>query len=148
MFLRNYILAHLIFCSYFATSQNPVHWNIEYDCDNHNIIFNAQIEEDWHLYALYVPFPNEGPLPTEIYIKPNKKYKLKDSIFQSNAIMAYDKNFGVDLAFYEKSAKFTQPILPLKNKFQISGNIKYMTCNDNMCIPFDYPFELKTKCPD
>ena len=148
MSIRNYVLTFLTFCSCGAQSQSPVFWDIEFNCDNQSIIFNAQIEEDWHLYAVYVPSPNEGPLPTEFHFKTNKKFKLKDSIFQKKPIMSYDKNFGVDLAYYEKSARFTQPIVTLNSKLKISGNIKYMTCNDNTCIPFDYPFEVKTKCPN
>ena len=148
MAIKNYTLTFLIFCTYYAQSQNPVYWDIKFDCDNQSIVFNAKIEENWHLYAVYVPFPDEGPLPTIFNFKTNKKYTLKDSLFQNKPILAYDKNFGVDLAFYQKSAKFSQSIITKKNKLKISGNIKYMTCNESMCIPFDYPFEIKTSCPN
>ena len=59
-----------------------------------------------------------------------------------------DKNFGVDLAFYENKSNFSQKIESIKKKLTISGNISYMTCNESMCIPYDLPFEIKVNPQD
>lgn len=148
MLLKKSILFLFLTFSIQVHSQNPVNWEINYDYSNQIINFSAIIEKGWHLYAVYVPFPNDGPLPTIFSFEENKKYIIIDSIVQKTPIIKYDRNFGVDLAYYENYAYFKQKINPLKNKFKISGIIKYMTCNENKCIPFDLPFELKINPPN
>ena len=34
--------------------------------------FKAKIEKGWHLYAIYVPYPEDGPLPTTIHYHKKK----------------------------------------------------------------------------
>jgi thiol:disulfide interchange protein DsbD len=143
MLIKNYILFILISFSFCAHTQNPVYWKINYDYSNQMISFSATIEKNWHLYATHVPFPNDGPLPTIFNFKESKRYILIDSIIQKKPEIKYDKNFGVDLAYYENSSFFKQKIEPLKNKLKISGLIEYMTCNESTCISFNFPFELK-----
>ena len=74
------------------------------------IHFKAKIEEGWHLYAIYVPSPEDGPLPTSIQFHKKKGVTLKDSLVQHSPIIKYDKNFGLDLAYYEDTTTFRQPI--------------------------------------
>ena len=148
MAIRKYILFLLIFYSFFIHGQNPVNWKVNYDASKEIINFSAEIETDWHLYAVYVPFPNDGPLPTVFSFEENDNYNLIDSIKQSKPKITYDKNFGVELAYYENNATFYQKINILNTNFTISGNINYMTCNENMCIPYDYPFEINLNPQD
>ena len=77
-----------------------------------------------------------------------KGVTLKDSLVQHSPIIKYDKNFGLDLAYYEDTTTFRQPITINKNKGYLNGSIDYMTCNDNMCIPYHYPFEIKINRPN
>jgi hypothetical protein len=122
-----------------------VKWLTTYNSKKNILNFSAKIDADWHLYATYVPEPNEGPLPTLFSFTESKRYNLIDSIIQRDPITQYDKNFGINLAYYENSAVFSQNIKPLKNKFKIEGNIKYMTCNDSRCIPGEHSFKVKVK---
>ena len=146
--IKHYLfnLLVLFYCN--AFSQNPVKWNIEFNCNNQSIIFNAEIEDKWHLYAVYVPHSKLGPLPTEFSFEPSKIYNLKDTIIQMEPIIRFDKDYGIELAYYEKKTTFTQFIVNEGKRVKIKGNIKYMSCNENMCIPFEYPFKINTKCQD
>ena len=45
-----------------------------------------------------------------------KGVTLKDSLVQHSPIIKYDKNFGLDLAYYEDTTTFRQPITLNKNK--------------------------------
>ena len=95
-------------CSaYFAfTFKKPIKWDVILETEV--LKFKAKIQQGWHLYAVYVPNPNEGPLPTSFSFKTNEKYILTDSIIQEKPIIKYDKNYGVELAYYEQEATFLQ----------------------------------------
>jgi len=130
------------------SAQGQVKWEITFNQDKSKLEFKAIIQHGWHLYATHVPYPNEGPLPTIFSFKDNKKYKLIDSILQQTPIIKYDKNFGIDLAYYEHETIFSQKIELINKNATAVGNINYMTCNDKTCIPFDFPFEIKLNLQD
>ena len=79
-------------------------------------------------------------------IRPENGVSFQGS--KEDKIIKYDKNFGLDLAYYEDTTTFRQPITINKNKGYLNGSIDYMTCNDNMCIPYHYPFEIKINRPN
>ena len=83
------------------------------------------------LYAIYVPQLDDGPLPTIIKYKTVKGVNLIDSLIQEKPIIYYDKNFGMNLAYYEDSTSFKQKLNSIKKR-KINGVIDYMTCNDKM----------------
>ena len=125
------------------SQQNPVTWKIEYHKDNSLIKYKTSIEYGWHLYAANLPSPDEGPLPTEFNYNDSDKFKLSGAVFESKSIEEFDENFGVDVRYFENSAEFSQKIeLTSSEPFPITGTIYYMVCNDQMCIPFEDPFEV------
>ena len=81
-------------------AQKTVKWSTSFDETKQQVNFNAKIEKGWHLYAIYVPLPDDGPLPTIIKYKTVKGVNLIDSIIQEKTIIFYDKNFGMNLAYY------------------------------------------------
>ena len=123
------------------SQENPVFWDIQL---NDTIIsFNASIEKDWHLYATYMPNPNDGPLPTLFEYTPSKNYLLNDSTIQENPITHFDDDFGVEVSYYEDNALFKQKIkITTENRFLINGKISYMCCNDVTCIPLEKEFKI------
>ena len=62
-----------LFIYLFSFSQTPVKWNIDILTDKNKIVFNAVIDSSWHLYALDVPHPDEGPLYPLLWSLKNKK---------------------------------------------------------------------------
>ena len=142
------IILYFILITVNAFTQDKVIWKISYNKLKSEVHFKAKIEKGWHLYAIYVPYPEDGPLPTTIHYHKKKGVILKDSLIQHSPIVVYDKNFGLDLAYYEDSTTFKQPITLNKNKGCLNGFINYMTCNDKMCIPYEYPFEIKINRPN
>ena len=123
------------------TQQNPVTWNIEFN--DFNIEFNAVIEKDWHLYAVYMPSPNDGPLPTIFEYDFSTDYSLDDSTIQKEPITHFDADFGVEVSYYEDQAFFKQQIdIIKKSSFTINGAISYMCCNNETCIPLEKEFSV------
>ena len=129
-------------------AQEQVKWGVTFNQGESKLEFKAIIQHGWHLYATYVPYPSEGPLPTLFSFKDNEKYQIIDSIIQQTPIIKYDKNFGIDLAYYEHEAIFFQKIKLIDKTTTAVGNINYMICNDKTCIPFDFPFEIKLNFQD
>ena len=76
-----------LFIYLFSFSQTPVKWNIKYSPDKNKIVFNAVIDSSWHLYALDVPHPDEGPLPTIVEFEKQKNYLLKGKFFKKNQLL-------------------------------------------------------------
>jgi thiol:disulfide interchange protein DsbD len=116
---------------------NPVTFTVHAVEDT--LIFDAQIEEGWHLYAANLPDPTGGPLPTEfVYNEPAPQ--LKGAIVESEGHVEMDESFGVKVKYFEDHAFFKQGLSAAPS--QISGTIYYMVCNDEMCIPLEYMFNV------
>jgi hypothetical protein len=131
-----------LFIYQISFSQHPVSWTINYSPKKNIVIFNATIDSNWHLYAVNVPFPNEGPLPTIIEFKKQKNYLLKGEVFQERPITKYDKGFGTKVAYYKNKTSFYQKIEPLGSSFKISGVVKYMACDDSQCLSLEKVFSM------
>ena len=140
--INNVLLLIVTFCFNAILSQdNPVSWAIV--SNDSMLIYNAQIGKDWHLYAAYMPNPNDGPLPTLFEYTSSENYLLKDSTIQENPITHFDDDFGVEVSYYEDNALFKQKIkITTENRFLINGKISYMCCNDVTCIPLENEFEI------
>jgi thiol:disulfide interchange protein DsbD len=137
-----------LFIYLFSFSQTPVKWNIKYSPDKNKIVFNAIIDSNWHLYALDVPHPDKGPLPTIVEFEKQKNYLLKGKVFQEKPIIRYDKGFGINVAYYENQTSFYQKIKPLENSFEITGVVKYMACDHSQCLALDKVFIVKVNHQD
>tara|TARA_B100000579_G_C22489249_1_gene691627 strand:- start:111 stop:551 length:441 start_codon:yes stop_codon:yes gene_type:complete len=131
-----------LFIYQLSFSQHPVNWTINYSSQKKIVIFNATIDSNWHLYAVNVPFPNEGPLPTIIEFEKQKNYLLKGKVFQERPITKYDKGFGTKVAYYKNKTSFYQKIKPLKSSFEISGVVKYMVCDNSQCLALEKEFNM------
>ena len=129
-----------------ASSQNnPVEWEYKVilSKDKYSLNFIADIKPEWHLYAAHLPYPDEGPYPTEFHYDDSEYFKLLGSVSESNPIKSFDAIFEIDVSFFERSAEFIQPIKIISlNEFNITGNISYMVCNEKMCIPYEVPFKI------
>ncbi len=121
----------LSFCSF---GQNEVVWDVQYDSETETILFNAQIQEGWHLYSQHI---NEGigPVATSFTIEPNKSvFKLIDSITEPTPITEYDPNFDGELSYFKDSVQFKQKI-KAKSAGEIKGFITFMVCDETKCLP-------------
>ena len=112
------------------------------------IIFDAIIDKGWHLYAVNVPVPNEGPLPTIFEFHTNSSYSIIGELKQEKPKIKFDKGFGVKIAYYENKTRFTQKIIAKLDSSEVSGEIKFMTCNEEKCLPFNYKFLVKINHQD
>jgi len=146
--MKSFFLLIYLFICLVSFSQAPVKWTINYYPDKNGVVFNALIESSWHLYAVNVPYPDEGPLPTIMEFEKQKNFLLKGKVFQEKPITKYDKGFGINVAYYENKTSFYQKIKPLANSFEISGVIKYMVCDESQCLALEKVFSMKVNLQD
>lgn len=114
----------------------PITWTIAGNAKNDTlfeVIFNAKIEKGWHLYA--TKLPQGGPVETQFHFD-----RLQDAVLQGEMLVSkgaeksFDENFQMQLRWYENEVTFTQ-LLKVQNGFVIAGNVEFMGCNDNTCLP-------------
>lgn len=117
----------------------PVKWQtkVEKISDTeYNLVFDAEIENHWHLYSQ--DLPDGGALPTEFLfdsIDTADNFKLIGKTLESPYITAYDKVFEMDLNYFEYQAQFTQKIeLINQNVTTINVEISFQACDDEKCI--------------
>jgi thiol:disulfide interchange protein DsbD len=115
----------------------PRPWGFFYD-----ITFSANIDAPWHMYSQFV---KKGPVPTSVKIKKNPLVQLKGSVKETGTLeKKFDKNFGTDIAYFSNKVQFVQSVtLKVASKTKLTGEIEYMVCNDERCLPpTKVPFEV------
>lgn len=128
-----------------AQKLNPVKWTFEAvkKADKqYDIVVTANIDAPWHIYSQFV---KKGPVPTTISFKKNALVQLKGKTKEIGKLeKQFDKNFGVEIATFSNKVQFIQTVsLRAASKTSLSGEIEYMACNDNRCLPSArVPFEV------
>lgn len=143
MTMKRYLLSIFFFLSGFlllAQIVEPVKWSFEKHVVTDTEIelrFKATMDHPWHIYAMNLP--EDGPVSTQFDFDKVQGAELVGKIYPSKksvAITKYDATFAMDLTWYEEEVVFIQRVKVLdKNKFFISGKLKYMCCDDQSCLP-------------
>jgi len=116
----------------------PVHWkfttNKLSDCE-YELVFNATVEEGWHLYSL-IPTTGDGaPNPTSIKFKKSKDYELVGKVTESKTKTDYDKDLELTTIYHEHKGTFTQKIkLLTSEKIKIKAKLSFQSCRLGQCI--------------
>lgn len=119
----------------------PVTWEIRLDNKNgateKEIIFTATCEKGWHLYDMNLP--EGGPVSTSFTFETLTGAKLIGEPTPSvKPTTVYDEQFAMDLRWYAGSVSFTQKFqVTDAKKFKMEGEVEFMACNDETCLPPD-----------
>lgn len=138
--MKNFFLSLVFLISISSYSQvtlNPVTWVFSFEAINDKegfIVLKAKIEDKWHIYSQKQN--GDGPIPTSFKFVKSKSFVLVDSTGEPIAEKFYSEVFGTDVISFSKEVIFKQKI-QRKNKksFEIKGELEYMACNDNSCLP-------------
>ena len=89
----------------------------------------------WHIYSQLTP--EGGPVPTSFKFNNNALVDLKGKVTEKGKLITYyDKNFKVDVKYFEGKADFIQVVTTKgKVKTNLSGEVESMICNDRVCLP-------------
>ena len=117
---------------------NPVKWSFKSEkisSKNYNLVFEATIDTDWHLYGLNIP--ENGPIATSIIFTDTTGFKITGKpVSVINPEIKFDPVFGFDLELYSNKAIFKQQIEKIsKEDLIVKGYVEFMSCDDQRCLP-------------
>jgi thiol:disulfide interchange protein DsbD len=101
------------------------------------IVLKATVDRGWHLYDQNLP--EGGPVSTSIRFETVKGGILvgKPTPIE-NPMKVFDKHFDMELRWFSDAVTFVQKIKVTDPKrFIIKGEVEFMACNDETCIPPD-----------
>lgn len=121
-----------------AQVQDPVKWNYsatKKTDKEYTVTIDATLPGAWHIYSISTP--PDGPVPTSISFKKNPLVTLDGTVKENGKLKTdHDAVFGVDVKYYADKVEFVQNVkLKSAVKTNVTGTIKYMVCNDKMCLP-------------
>jgi hypothetical protein len=97
------------------------------------ILLKATIDDTWHIYSLNVK--DGGPIRTSFKFTKSVDYTPVGKPTEPAPIVKYDKNFGMNLTYFENSVVFQQKVKLKGKKATVKGSLEFMTCNDQKCLP-------------
>ena len=123
-----------------AQIHQPVKWKIKLEDSKtaeKEIVFAATIDKGWHLYDMNLP--EGGPVSTSFTFETLQGAELiGQPVSNIKPTVVYDEQFAMDLRWFPGAVTFTQKVKILNpKKFKIEGEVEFMVCNDETCLPPD-----------
>ena len=129
-----------------AQMAEPVNWSFtatKISLTEFQITLTASIDEGWYVYSQEMV--KKGPVPTKIDFDQNPNIILDGKpleIGQKKEV--FDANFNMTVIKLEGKTQFVQKVKIVGNTPSVRGNLEFMTCNGQMCMPpakvnFDVP---------
>ena len=118
---------------------DPVHWTFDkQDLGNgeYMLNFHATIDDGWYIYSQELA--DGGPLPTEFYFQPNGNISFlhpKPKEISDYRKEGFDNYFEMDVIKYGKEVSFQQKIKSTDPATEISGHVRFMSCDAERCLP-------------
>jgi thiol:disulfide interchange protein DsbD len=130
-------LAFFIAFSAFSQIIEPIKWTFDSQQNGKDVelIFEASIDENWHLYDTYLP--EGGPIATQIVFEDSTLFNFVGELQKDpQPVEKYDNIFQLNLRFFSDRATLTQKIrLKSDDPVEIKGYVLFMGCDDEMCLP-------------
>lgn len=137
------------FTNLFAQIDDPIQWDYKVEEISNNelkLVFTANIDDGWSLYAQEQVSEFEGPLPLHFSFDESENYELIGEVISFTDIeKKFDEVFNLNVYYYNKIAVFKQKIKTNTTEgFNITGFIDGMACFDDKCIlvPDDIIFSV------
>ena len=128
----------------------PVKWKIKLDdkggAPEKEIVFTATADKGWHLYDMNLP--EGGPVSTSFTFETlNGAELIGQPVPSVKPTTVYDEQFAMNLRWYPGTVSFTQKLkVTDPGKFKVEGEVEFMACNDETCLPPDQiPFSFDKK---
>ena len=138
-------LAALLACCNVAFAQmlEPVKWTQELKMVSETeaeLIFNATIEEGWHLYTTDVPA--DGPMPAALRIDVMEGVELDGELKSVGDVHTeYDAMFEMDVNYFSNAGQFVQRLkIANPESYRIEGLLEGQSCTEGACMPVESPF--------
>lgn len=128
----------LVSISLHAQLLKPVKWEFKTNKITENeyeLQFIATIDNNWAVYSQNIK--KGGPVPTSFEFENAKSYKLLGNVKEAkeNKVSKNDPVFNMVVAKFYKRAVFTQKVKITNKTKVINGNLRFMTCDGEQCLP-------------
>ncbi len=126
---------------------DPVTWktrSIDKGAGNYELIFSADIDKPWHMYA--IKLEQSGPIPTTFSFKNTADIELKGEVKEiTKPVVKFDEGFRFNIGAYYKHAEFSQKVhVNSPGKVTLEASVEYQCCDDETCLPpFTKSFEIE-----
>ncbi len=144
------IMLALIALAAQAQILTPVKWKIKLDdkggAPEKEIVFTATADKGWHLYDMNLP--EGGPVSTSFTFETlNGAELIGQPVPSVKPTTVYDEQFAMNLRWYPGTVSFIQKLkVTDPAKFKVEGEVEFMACNDETCLPPDQiPFSFDKK---
>ncbi|MDR0768696.1 MAG: thioredoxin family protein [Dysgonamonadaceae bacterium] len=141
----NFLSVFLLFgCNISAQIRETVQWH-RYIGKSGEIVFRATVEKGWHLYDMNLP--EGGPISTSFEFETVSGAELSGKVYTDAKVHSqYEEMFGMTVRWFAENPTFVQKLkITDREKFQITGRIDYMSCNDENCIPGAEEFQFTSE---
>jgi len=131
-----------------AQDLQPVRWQFSaVPVNDHKarLMFTASMDDGWHIYSQFLE--EGGPLPTTFTFQPGDNFSLQGKVVEeSTPFKTYDETFMMPIAWFDKTAVFSQEVKVRSAAAIIKGKIEFMVCNGELCLPpEEIPFSVEVK---
>lgn len=118
---------------------NPVSWAFsskKLNDKTYEVHITATIQSGWHLYSQSQP-DDAIAEPTLFAFNKNPLLTLDGKVKEEGKLEKFhDAKLEVSANQYSKTVKFVQVVkLRAKAKTNVSGSVRFQTCNDEKCLP-------------
>ena len=118
---------------------NPVNWTFtakKLSDKTYELHITASIQTGWHLYSQVQPDDAIAD-PTLISINKNPLLIFEGKIKEEGKLEKFhDAKLDISANQYSKQVDFVQVVkLKASAKTNVSGSVKFQTCNDEKCLP-------------
>ncbi len=130
----------------FAQMVDPIKWETELKMVSDNeaeLVFNATIDEGWHLYTTEIP--ESGPTPATISFSSTEGVELIGELTPvGDVVREFDSMFEMELSYFSNAGSFVQRLsIADPENYKVAGYLEFAACNDQNCLPptqlpFDY----------
>lgn len=117
--------------------EQPVTWHFDISKvsdTEYDLVFRAEIDKGWQVYSKDVP--EGGPWPTKLFFDESAAFEIVGQPEEEGAKReeGYDRIFEMNLVKFKGEATWTQRIKAKSTAEIITGEVEYMTCDDEKCI--------------
>lgn len=121
---------------YAQSDENPAVWShevVELDQDGYELIFKADIYQEWFIYSLYTA--EGGSMPSEFeFVGAGTDYELLGPTEEGKTYKKYTEVFDVEETFFKEKALFKQKIRLLNTDIkQVEAILYYQICKE-VCV--------------
>lgn len=132
-------LIAFLYLTHACRSQEQVKWGFsakKIADKTYELHLKASVQKPWHMYSQNSP--KGGALPTAIVVTKHPLIELIGKPKEVGKLVSKKEEMfkGLVLKYFDGDVDFVQTIkLKANAKTVVKGNIQYMACNDEECLP-------------